>query len=486
MSGAGSGATRYEQIMDAHSARPGDLAERFAHASWAARTAVEVTSEHEKPIRDVAAGVAAPALVGFVLWIQEQSRQRGLRRLRFLSRDGQVLYGLTRRLASALGTGLDLEYVYSSRLTWSFAATEPGRLGEAPWLFNSFIKSNAADVCARLGLPFGQYRPAMLACGVSLEPDARAGQPDQARALLRFVGTPEVARAVEVRIGAMRGLVLDYAAEHQLAEADTGVVDIGWTGRMVSSLVQVCEAAGMHRPHVLFWGHEPRAATGWTDSERVGSYMYNTGTGQGLGWRVPNAPFVMETFCMGDHGIVSGYRADAGGKTEPVLLSPVNDAAVAWGLRLYRSTLYAFCAALEGDGGLQGGDVRPLVHEVTDAFWCHPTQAEALAWGAYPYDSDPAGTAVRPLARPFPAEERPTRGDRAWLAGSLALSTPDARAAYLRHAPEDELAGAPETDLCLIIDVLIRLAREPFLQPCPIPPTVMAFHSREATSRWRL
>src|ERR1035438_7066160 len=143
--------------------------------------------------------------------------------LRFLSRDGQVLYELTRRLASILGTGLDLEYVYSSRLTWSFAATEPSRLAEAPWLFNSFIKSNAADVCARLGLPFGQYRPAMLACGVSLEPDARADQPAQARALLRFVSTPEVSRAVEVRIGAMRRLVLDYAAEHQLAEADTGI-----------------------------------------------------------------------------------------------------------------------------------------------------------------------------------------------------------------------------------------------------------------------
>jgi|SRR5271157_1839200 len=34
------------------------------------------------------------------------------------------------------------------------------------------------------------------------------------------------------------------------------------------------------------------------------------------------------------------------------------------------------------------------------------------------------------------------------LAGSVALSTPEARAAYLRNAPEHELAGAPATDLC--------------------------------------
>ena len=88
----------------------------------------------------------------------------------------------------------------------------------------------------------------------------------------------------------MRRLVLDYAAQHDLAEADTALVDIGWTGRMAASLIGVCEAAGMSRPHVLFWGHEPRPATGWTDPERVGSFVYNTATAQGLGWRVPDTP----------------------------------------------------------------------------------------------------------------------------------------------------------------------------------------------------
>jgi hypothetical protein len=227
----------------------------------------------------------------------------------------------------------------------------------------------------------------------------------------------------------------------------TGLVDIGWTGRMVGSLIQLCEAAGMSRSSALFWGHEPRPATGWTDPERVAAYMYNTATRQGLQWRGPNAPFIMETFCMGDHGIVSGYREDAAGQIEPVLLSAGNDAAEAWGLRLYRSTLYAFCAALGADGGLPGDDVRPLVHQVMDAFWCHPTRAEAHAWGTYPYDSDPAGTAIRPLARPFTTQDRPTRGDRAWLAGSLALSPPETRVAFLRHAPANELVGAPEIDL---------------------------------------
>jgi hypothetical protein len=437
--------TRYEKIMLASSANLGDLAARFASASRAARARVPAAPGRETAIRDVAAGVAGAALVAFVLWILEEAQRRGLRRLRFLSRDGQVLYELARRLAAATGLELDLEYVYSSRLTWSLAATDASRLAETPWLLNSFIKSNAGDVCARLGLPVEEFRSIMADCGVSLDPGVRADQDDQADALRRFVGTPQVIRAAGERISTMRGFVLDYAAQHQLADISTGLVDIGWTGRMAGSFIELCETAGMNRPAVMFWGHEPRA-TGWTDPDMVAAYMYNTATGQGLHLRVPNVPFIMETFCMADHGIVSGYRRDPDMTIRPQLQSPRNDAAEAWGLGLYRSTVYAFAAALELSAGMPPGDVRPLVHQVLEAFWCGPTSEEALAWGGYPYDSDPAGTAIRPLARPFTATDQ-VRGDRAWLAGSLALSGPRARDRYLSSAPEHELTGAPETDL---------------------------------------
>jgi hypothetical protein len=215
---------------------------------------------------------------------------------------------------------------------------------------------------------------------------------------------------------------------------------------MCGSLIEMCEAAGMNRPAVLFWGHEPRPATGWTDPRQVAAYMYNTATGQGLGWRVPDAPFIMEAFCMGDHGIVSGYHRDGTGTVRPELMSERNEAAGAWGLRLYRTALYAFADALGPADMLPDGDLRPVVHQLLDAFWCHPTRQEAIAWGSYPYDSDPAGNAARPLARPFTDTDQ-ARGDRAWIAGSLALSTASAADGYLRNAPEHELVGGPEKDL---------------------------------------
>jgi hypothetical protein len=175
--------------------------------------------------------------------------------------------------------------------------------------------------------------------------------------------------------------------------------------------------------------------------------MYNAAIGQGMHWRIPDAPFAVETFCMGDHGIVTGYRRSAGPRIDPVLAAPDNPPARAWGLPLYRQALYAFCSALTSAGPIPDDDTRPAIWQVMDAFWTNPTAAEAGAWGAYPYDSDPAGTAVRPLARPLTIEgDRCHRGDRAWIAGSLALSTEPARTTFLRHAPRADLLGSPATD----------------------------------------
>ncbi len=145
---------------------------------------------------------------------------------------------------------------------------------------------------------------------------------------------------------------------------------------------------------------------------------------------------------MGDHGIVAGYQSAISGQVEPVLQSHDNVVAEAWGLGVYRSTLYAFADAL---AELPADDLRPLIHELMDAFWCHPTEAEAVAWGAYPYDSDPAGAAVRPLARPL-SEQTPIRGDRAWLAGSLMLSREGLRDQYLAHTDPVEMRGDPASD----------------------------------------
>ncbi|MFI2367419.1 hypothetical protein [Streptomyces sp. NPDC018833] len=437
--------TRYEVALT----NGGGLAAAMGRASRAAREAVPVADEHETAIRDVAAGVAAPVLTGYVLWLLEAARERDLDRLCFLSRDAQVIHEIARTLAPRLGTDIELRYVYSSRRTWSLSASDPYRLDEADWLFNSFIRSNAADVCARLGLDPDMAPPLLARVGASSHPADRADSPAQNAALRRFVALPEVARTIAPRIGRMRELVLAYARQEGMASATTGLVDAGWTGRMVAALHSVLDSAGLPLPHAYFWGHERRKAGG-VAPEHVSPYMYNTAGEPGIQWRVPDSPYIIETFCMSDHSIVSGYRETADG-TLTAELKESNTAVTKWGFDVYRATVRAFTEALETESATE--DIRPILSSVLRGFWTRPTHAEAAAWGAYPYDSDPLGRSTLPLARPFTPEELAGAGDpdfrwgdRAWLPGSLALNGEHGRRAAELLAPRLEWLGAPAAD----------------------------------------
>jgi len=89
------GPNRFEALL---AAGP-PAAARFAVASAQARAAVPSATPHEAALRDVAAGVAAPLLAGYVAWLLLDAERRGIRRVYFLARDGQVLLDLARRLA---------------------------------------------------------------------------------------------------------------------------------------------------------------------------------------------------------------------------------------------------------------------------------------------------------------------------------------------------------------------------------------------------
>ncbi|GIE86821.1 hypothetical protein [Actinoplanes regularis] len=443
--------TRYDQILRSWEGLAAPLALAMADAGKAARQHVIASTEQEVAIRDVAAGVAAPALVGYVVWLLRRASEKGLRRLCFLSRDAQVFYEIARRLAPRLGLALELRYVYSSRRTWNLAAADPANLAAQDWLFNSFMRANAADVCTRLGLDSSAYGALLVDAGASVDPEVRADQQEQALALRRFVASPALAAAVAPSVEAMRGLVRDYALQEGIASTSTGLVDAGWTGRMIGALTTA--TAGLPQPQVFFWAHEPRES-GWTDPARVHAFMYNTATGEGVTERVPDTPYIIETFCMSDHGIAAGYRRASDGRVDGIVETDTNPAVEEWGFGVFRETIYHFCEHLTDRDLVAAADSRDVIARVLRAFWLTPTPQEAAAWGDYPYDSDPLGRSTRPLARPFDDDHlkavlngAPLRqADRAWIQGSLARSGPLGAQVAELLVPSYSALGAPATD----------------------------------------
>lgn len=410
---------RYRQVIQRYASDSHDLADSFVIAGNAVRRRIPAANARDQAILEVVAGVAGPVLTAYTVWFLSEARRRGIRRLRFLSREGQVLFELGRRLSQTLGPDLDLEYVYGNRLTWNLAAADAGRLGEPSWLFNCFMEIDPTELRARLGLPVAEFELMWSSAGLP-GPDVCLSREEQASALRRFLLLPPVIEAARAAIASARSLLAGYSAQHALLDSATGIVDTGWAGRQVKALIAVGAADEVQRPHVFFWGYQPPSPDPTESAETLITYMYNTATGHGT--RLQDAPFMMEMLCMSDHGTVAGYTRGADGNVAPVLASARNLAAEEWGLRRYRDALYLFAETAAQSCTDWAQDLRSLTFTLLEMFWRCPTIDEATVWGSYPYDITPDGALIIPIARPiFDASERVRRDDPPWLEGSLVL-----------------------------------------------------------------
>lgn len=96
----------------------------LAGAMRRARLANPERDPARRVIWDTGCDVVGPLLFGFVHWCLAQAAERGLRRLYFVARDGQLLHRIAERLAPAWGFAIECRYLHGSRQAWHPAAVD--------------------------------------------------------------------------------------------------------------------------------------------------------------------------------------------------------------------------------------------------------------------------------------------------------------------------------------------------------------------------
>ncbi len=84
----------------------------LAGAMRRARLANPESEPARRVIWDTGCDVVGPVLFGFVHWCLAQAAERGLHRLYFVARDGQLLHRIAERLAPALGFDVECRYLH--------------------------------------------------------------------------------------------------------------------------------------------------------------------------------------------------------------------------------------------------------------------------------------------------------------------------------------------------------------------------------------
>jgi predicted HAD superfamily hydrolase len=91
----------------------------LAGAMRLARLEHRTADEREAVLWETGATVAGPLFYGFVRWTLAEARRRGLRRLYFLARDGQIFHRIAQAIQAVEPFGISCEYLHASRVLFS-------------------------------------------------------------------------------------------------------------------------------------------------------------------------------------------------------------------------------------------------------------------------------------------------------------------------------------------------------------------------------
>lgn len=427
---------RYERILGDYAFRTDGLSAVFAGASKVTRLNLLASTDHGVAIRDVAAGVAAPILVGYSLWLLRHATNLRLTKLYFLSRDGQVLQQIVESLARRMGIDIDCRYLFGSRKSWNLASFDSDLDKDFRWIWTHRNSATPSGLLGILGIEPHQVSATLNDIGIA--PDMWNRSIDtEMQARLEFELVHGSASSVlDEHIYRSRSSLTSYLNHIDALESERiGLVDLGGIGSQLQAFNLLRSSIGIE-PAALFLGYREQNPYSNSDEDSrrwldhpPKAYLFDATTNQGVDRFAGMIPF-LEAFCAADHGTVLGYQAE--GPAAPILEFAESQALHNWGLKLHRDALHGFTRSVLLDSRLVDldADVREATMSALRCLVHRPSMAESSAWGSFPFEVAPDGAGViSTLASPY-GSMHPSRflGDRnnrewfSWREGSLSQS----------------------------------------------------------------
>jgi FMN phosphatase YigB (HAD superfamily) len=440
--------TRYEQLARGEELLAPVWRSRLAAAMRLARLEGAGLPDARRVIWNTGADVVGPLLFGFVYWCLRQAMERGIQRLHFIARDGQVLHRIAVQLCAAWGLPVECRYLYGSRQAWRIPALSGVGPEEVEWAAPSDHALSVEHILARLGLEPEPLEALLAGRGFARaqwrEPLSEA-QLDRFRRVLALDAVQQ--SAIRAATGA-RALLLRYLEqEGLLAGVPFALVDMGWNGNLQRSLGRSLSLAG-HGDRARLTGFYfglYRAASVPEDHTMLDYWGQLQEAGHEL--EAQNIS-LFEMVTAADHGSTTGYEA-AGTVVVPKLTAPRNSEVLAWGLTELHASILAWGARfldLAGPTRPALAEFQQVTRRLFELFCFHPARAEAEVWGAFPLRGQPIENT---LGRVVPD----------WSAAQRLAALLDYRKRPSGWWPEGTLAAKPSLSLWLFLKLRRLRAR---------------------------
>jgi predicted HAD superfamily hydrolase len=368
--------------------------------------------------------VSGPLMFAFASWLLEQATGRGIERLYFIARDGQLPCRVAQRLVALREIPIDCRYLYGSRQAWHLPALEALDAPSREWILRDNGRTAIRAVLERVGLVPSEC--ARQLADSRLDPDEPLGTAD-AEHVWQFVRS--CAEPIREAAARHRALVQSYLIDQGMTDdVRWAVVDIGWRGRLQRSLSSLLASVGASA-HIqgFYLGLTTRPPP--DDRHGLDAYLFDSTAA--ADWRIRGHLALYEMLFAATHAGVAGYARKPDGTVHPLLQPsyPLRDGG--WPIDAHQCGVLRFVDELGANIAeldVTAAVMRPTVIDLLAGLFRQPTLREAELIGRAAFSEEQTEASPREIApvarghrllRMLGARAEARHRETLWVEGSI-------------------------------------------------------------------
>ncbi len=412
-----------------------------------ARLSANHESRQTAKLANIAANVIAPLLVSYVHWVVTDAKEKGIKRLYFVSRDGQIFLEIARSLSKAQSPP-EFRYLYGSRQALYLPSIIDLNTEDVDWLIHTHNSRSILDILKRLDISIANVKKELVKFGLS--PDSTSAQlsNEELKVFWQFLLSPSMSQYITKRASKARALVSEYFRQEGLFDDDSwALVDTGWRLTCQRSIKRILTGtAGNVNVHGYYLGVK-KDHMRLTETGTFSAFIYQRDghclTGKKHPWLFDQgtASVIENLFTISDHPSVEKY-IESSGRILPVFRAKDDQVQLFESFETVRKTVLNYVNELTNTDILETYPEFFMEAALTTSsnFFTRPVKEDIEIISALPVDIEQSHHPehARTLASPLsfgdiarmvfyffrPSETRFVDSSHAWYHGSAALSNP--------------------------------------------------------------
>ncbi|GBF86579.1 HAD family hydrolase [Aphanothece sacrum FPU3] len=230
---------RYEQKSITQSLAPVEVRSQISGISRVVRLRSEDKVSLSSEMTSIAANIIAPLLISYVTWIIQDANQKGLKRLYFVSRDGQILHKIARKLGKTIPIP-ECRYLYGSRQAWFLPSISQVNQDKLEWLIREGQSTAPIDLLKKIQIEPKEIQSTLDKFNFTSERLTHQLTPQGIEQFWQVIEDSTVAQLILEKAQKARQLALKYFTQEGMTSDDLwAIVDLGWMLRCQKALKEI-------------------------------------------------------------------------------------------------------------------------------------------------------------------------------------------------------------------------------------------------------